>query len=172
MTSQDDNQDGATPDAASKPSRVRPIFAWINGHIGVLSIVLVVAGVVFGVGGALIADTDEPSFSPSGEIYETEARAEEVFESSSPIRVAAFLVDNSNGQDILTQKALLEFHENSASVRTSEDNQVHLATVFDQDLGGQIVNIEISQVAVTGRPTSTVPSTAASSGDMPSSMCR
>jgi predicted RND superfamily exporter protein len=120
------------------PSKVRPIFSWINHHIGVLSIVLVVLAVVGGVVGSLIADTDEPNFSPSGEIYETEARAEEVFESTSSIRDAAFIVDDANGQDVLTQAALLEVLENSADVRNDPDNAAHLASVFDQDLGVEI----------------------------------
>ncbi len=134
MTSRGDNGTGSDQTTTDR-SRVRPIFAWINGHIGLLSIVLIVLGVAAGIGGAMIADTDEPSFSPAGEIYDTEARANEVFASSSPIRVASFIVDRADGRDVLTKVALLEFLENSADARTDGDNVGHLAAVFDQDLG-------------------------------------
>jgi predicted RND superfamily exporter protein len=141
MTSQEGRQVDRSAQDEPNDSRVRPIFAWINGHIGVLSIVLVVTAVVFGVVGALIADTDEPNFSPSGEIYDTEQRVEDVFASSSPIRDAAFLVDDAAGQDVLTQVALLEFLSNSAAVRSDADNTTHLASVFDQDLGVEIAGV-------------------------------
>jgi len=140
MTSRDD-QDKGMPQEATDQSRVRPLFAWINTHIGLLSIVLVVAGVAFGIIGALIADTDEPSFSPAGEIYETEERANDVFASSSPIRTASFIVDEPEGRDILTQVALLEFLENSADVRSDTDSDEHLAAVFDQDLGVETAGV-------------------------------
>jgi predicted RND superfamily exporter protein len=118
--------------------RVLPLFSWINDHIGVISIVLVVVGVGIGILGSLIADTDEPNFSPSGEIYDTAARAEEVFASSSPIRGATFLVDDANRQDVLNQAVLLEYFTNSEAVRSDPDNQTHLAKVFDADLGVEI----------------------------------
>jgi len=107
----------------------------------VLRIVLVLSAVAFAIVGSLVADTDEPNFSPSGEIYDTEIRAEEVFASSSAVRDATFLVDTENGQDVLTQVALLEFLENSSAVRSDTDSQDHLATVFDPDLGVEIVGV-------------------------------
>ena len=117
MSSGESKRENGISELDDERSRVRPVFSWINGHIGLLSILLIVAGFALGIGGTLIADTDEPNFSPSGEIYDTEARAEEVFASSSPIRTATFLVDESTGQDVLTQAALFEFFTNSAAVR-------------------------------------------------------
>ena len=144
-------------------SRTSGLFGWINRHIGVLSIVLVLGAVGFAIAGFLVADTDEPNFSPSGEIYETEARAEEVFSSSSPIREATFLVDDASGQDVLTRDALLEFLTNSDAVRSDGDNQAHLVTVFDTDLGVEIAGVFSIADAVdaalpsglVGRPTPT-----------------
>jgi len=138
MAPNGDVRETTTIKDGTEPSKVRPIFLWINSHIGILSIVLVVLAVVGGIVGSLIADTDEPNFSPSGEIYDTEARADEVFESSSSIREAAFIVDDANGQDVLTQAALLEVLNNSSDVRNDPDNAAHLASVFDQDLGVEI----------------------------------
>ena len=114
-------------DATSRTSR---LFGWINRHVWALSIVLVLGAVGVAVVGSLIVDTDEPTFSPWGEIYETEARAQEVFSSSSPIQEATFLVDKENGQDVLTRAALLEFVTNSDAVRGDAGNQNHLATKF------------------------------------------
>jgi hypothetical protein len=141
MASKEDQQNEGTAHGDSDHSKVRTMFAWINRHIGVVGIVLVLAAVVFGIMGPLIADTDEPHFSPSAEIDDTEARAEEVFASSSPIRDAGFLIDEPNVQDVLTQAALLEFLENPAGVRSNPDNTVHLASVFDQDLGVKIAGV-------------------------------
>ena len=138
MTPNEDVHETTTIKDGTEPSKVRPIFSWINNHIGILSIVLVVLAVVGGVVGSLIADTDEPNFSPSGEIYDTEARAIDVFESSSSIRDAAFIVDDANGQDVLIQAALLEVLNNSSDVRNDPDNAAHLSSVFDQDLGVEI----------------------------------
>jgi predicted RND superfamily exporter protein len=138
MTSDSDAGETTTIKDGTEPSKARPIFSWINNHIGILSIVLVVLAVVGGIVGSLIADTDEPNFSPSGEIYETEARANEAFESSSSIRDAIFIVDDANGQDVLTKVALLEVLTNSADTRNDPDNAAHLASVFDQDLGVEI----------------------------------
>jgi len=125
MAPNGDVRETTTIKDGTEPSKVRPIFLWINSHIGILSIVLVVLAVVGGIVGSLIADTDEPNFSPSGEIYDTEARADEVFESSSSIREAAFIVDDANGQDVLTQAALLEVLNNSSDVRNDPDNAAH-----------------------------------------------
>jgi predicted RND superfamily exporter protein len=122
-------------------SRVSGLFDWINRHIGVLSIVLVLAAAGLAIVGSLVVDTDEPNFSPAGEIHDTEARAEEVFASSSAIRGAQFLVDRADGQDVLTQAALLEFLTNSNALRANPDDQAHLATVFDPDLGVEIAAI-------------------------------
>jgi predicted RND superfamily exporter protein len=122
-------------------SRTSSLFGWINRHFWALAIVLVLGAVGFALVGSLVTDTDEPNFSPSGEIYDTEARAVEVFASSSAVRDAAFLVDDPAGQDVLTQVALLEFLTNSDAARSDTDNQAHLATVFDPDLGAEIPGV-------------------------------
>ncbi len=124
-----------------EPDRVFGMFSWINGHIGLISSVLVVVGVGIGIVGSLIADTDEPNFSPSGEIYDTQARAEEVFTSSSSIEGATFIVDDADGQDVLSQAALFEYWTNSETARNDSANQAHLATVFDSDLGVEVSGV-------------------------------
>jgi len=141
MTSHGDESAETTRVETTRGSKVYPIFSWINRHIALTTIILVVVGVASGIIGTLIADTDEPNFGPSGEIYDTEARAEEVFASTSPIRVATFLVDEPNGQDVLTQAALLEFFENSADVRGDSTNTTHLSSAFDEDLGTEISGV-------------------------------
>ncbi len=117
------------------------MFSWINGHIGLISMVLVVVGVAIGIVGSMIADTDEPNFSPSGEIYDTQARAEEVFTSSSSIEGATFIVDDGDGQDVLSHDALFEYLTNSETLRNDSANEAHLATVFDSDLGVEVSGV-------------------------------
>ena len=126
-------------------SRTSGLFNWINRHILGLSVVLIVGAIALAVAGYTIADTDEPNFSPSGEIYDTEARADEVFASSSSVRGVSFLAedaealaDDSKAADVLTRAALLEFLNNSNTLRANPDDQAHLVTAFDTSLGFEI----------------------------------
>jgi hypothetical protein len=83
----------------------------------------------------VVADDSEPSFDPSGEIYDTDARVVDLFSASSPIRTAPFIADAPDGGDVLTRAALLELKENQDAVLADPASQTHLATVFNRDLG-------------------------------------
>jgi MMPL family len=136
------------PDAGSAPGspEVGPpdhqhgyaVFEWINRHGWALAAAVLVAGVVAAVITPLVADDGEPSFDPSGEIYDTAERVDEVFASSSPTRQAAFLVESPSGGDVLTRAALLELRQNQAALLSDPDAQQHLTSSYDPDLGIQI----------------------------------
>ena len=116
-------------------------FEWVNRRyaritVGVLVVAVLMAGVF-----AAIGSDDEPEFDPSGEIYETADRVEEVFAVTSGSQAAAFLVEGRDGSDILTRNGLLEWKTNSASLRAAtrevrgDPLNSHLATVFSTDFG-------------------------------------
>ncbi len=88
--------------------------------------------------GLAVADDTEPSFAPTGEIYTTQDRVEDVFESSSPVRGAVFIAEAASGDDVLTRDALLELKLNQEALRTHEDSQQYLMTAFSRDLGIEI----------------------------------
>ncbi len=111
------------------------VFEWINGHAWPVAVAILLAAVVLAVITPVVADDGEPSFDPTGEIYDTANRVDELFSSSSPVRTALFIADAPNGGDVLTKAALLEFEQNQAAVLADPDSQTHLASVFDRDLG-------------------------------------
>jgi predicted RND superfamily exporter protein len=130
-----DDSSSWTVDERDPPARGYALFEWINDHITPLAIGVVLVAIVLAVITPAVADDGEPSFDPSGEIYDTAARVDEVFAASSPLRTATFLVETPSGGDVLTQASLLELLENEQALLADPDSQAHLATVFDQDLG-------------------------------------
>ena len=111
------------------------VFEWINRHVWPLAAVVLLVGIVLAVITPAVADDSEPSFDPSGEIYDTDDRVVALFSASSPVRTAAFIVDAPDGGDVLTRAALLELKQNQDAVLADPDSQEHLVSVFDRDLG-------------------------------------
>ena len=111
------------------------VFEWIGGHAWPLAIVVLLVAIALAVLTPVVADDSEPSFDPSGELYDTDARVVDLFSASSPIRTAAFIADAPDGGDVLTRDALLELKVNQDAVLADPESQVHLATVFNRDLG-------------------------------------
>ncbi len=111
------------------------LFEWINRRAWPLAIVVLLAGIALAVITPVVADDGEPSFDPSGEIYDTADRVEELFAASSPVRTAAFLVEAADGGDVLTRDALLELRRNQETLLADTESQAHLATVFADELG-------------------------------------
>ncbi len=116
-------------------------FEWVNRRYARITVgVLVVTVLMAGVFSALGSEA-EPEFDPSGEIYETAARVEDVFSVTEGSRGAAFLVEGRDGSDVLTRNGLLEWKTNSESLRAAtrlfrdDPLSFHLATVFSADFG-------------------------------------
>jgi len=126
-------------------------FEFINRRIKVISIVMVVTAIAFGMIGPVVASDAEPRFDPGGEIYDTEDLVESRFSSDSPVRSAVFIVEtpdagldpNAYDQDVLTAVALREFKTRTDAARDaySDGENRHLTSVPDYDLGVEIDGI-------------------------------
>ncbi len=123
------------------PEHTMGLFEWLNKHIWPIAALLVVLGVTLAALFPVIADDGEPSFDPTGEIYETQDRVDSAFATSSPIRGVSFIVESPDGGDVLTRDALLELKQNQAALLADPVAQEHLATSFDRDLGIPVTGI-------------------------------
>ncbi len=110
------------------PERGYALFEWIGRHVWPIAAVMLVIAVALASFGLAVADDTEPSFAPTGEIYTTQDRVEDVFESSSPVRGAVFIAEAASGDDVLTRDALLELKRNQEALRTDHASQQYLMT--------------------------------------------
>jgi len=124
-----------------EPRRGYGVFEWINRRAWPLAAVVLLVVVALAMLTPVVADDSEPSFDPSGEIYDTDERVDEIFSASTPIRTATFIVDAPGGGDVLTRAALLELKQNQDAVLSDPDSQEHLASVFDSDLDVTMVGV-------------------------------
>ncbi len=117
--------------------RAASLFEWINGHVRWITIGIIVITVA-AVPLAMSRSQDDPDFEPSGEIYDTIDLADEHFQNSSPLTIALFIVEARNRGDALTRDVLLEFKQNSDSMRSNADLIDDLAVQFSSDLEEEI----------------------------------
>ena len=117
------------------------LFEWINRHGWSVAITVLLVAISLAVLTPVVADDSEPSFDPSGDIYDTADRAEELFSASSPVRTAAFIVEAPDGGDVLTRASLLELKQNQDLLRADPESQEHLTTTFARDLGVTIEGV-------------------------------
>ena len=115
-------------------------FDWINRHARLVIVAVLLGALTLGFVGSTLANTDEPNFDPSGEIFDVAERADGLLGSESSIRGAAFLVESADGGDVLTAVALAEWLDASKLVR-AEDAGAHLVTRYDSDLGASVEGI-------------------------------
>ncbi len=113
------------------------LFEWIGRHAWPLAGVALVTAIALAVLTPVVADDSEPSFDPSGAIYDTAERVDDLFASSSPIRLAAFIVETPAGEqgDVLNRDSLLELLQHQRELLADEESQLHFASVFDRGLG-------------------------------------
>jgi predicted RND superfamily exporter protein len=119
----------------SDKAREQRFFEWINTHIRLVTIALVVGAITFLFIGNSMKTEEDVSFEPKGEIYETAERAEDLLSPATSVVGAAFLVEDPDGIDVLTRDALLEYLENSRALRADATAQSHLVTEFSNDRG-------------------------------------
>lgn len=113
-------------------------FSWIDRRFGVVATLVVIAALALAVVGSASADKTEPSYDPAGQIYETAERVDEIYQSSSTIRQATFIIDRPDGGDVLTQAGLAEFHGNVEAALADPAHRAHLASEYDSSLGIQV----------------------------------
>lgn len=128
---------GGTPPRPSRGRRWRRFFEWVGTHLRLLLVVivgLVVLAVPFA---AQRQDADEPSFDPSGEIYDIQSEVDDTFESTSDVVAITFVVAAESG-DALARDVLLEWKRNGDRLRADADASTHLAREFAFDIGVEI----------------------------------
>ncbi|MCP4964380.1 MAG: MMPL family transporter [bacterium] len=122
-------------------------FEWVNRRYRLITVAVFVLAVLMAGAFAVLGSNEEPQFDPSGEIYDTAARVEEVFDFSGGTSMLVFLVEGPDESDVLTRNALLEWKANSGSLRAATRDvggdplNSHLTTAFNRDL-----NVEIDGV--------------------------
>ncbi len=122
-------------------------FEWMNRRYRRVTVIVLVATVLFAGAFSAWGSDDEPQFDPSGEIYTTAERAEDVFAITTGFQGALFLVEGPDESDVLTRNALLEWMTNSESLRATirefRDDPLnsHLITTFSTDFNVEIDNV-------------------------------
>ncbi len=124
----------------------RRLFEWVAGHVRLVVAIGLAVTVVLAAVGDLWGSDEEPNFSPSGEIYDTEDRVADLFSPVDSDVSALFIVEAKSDVgvrtgDVLTHAALSEWLANSVALRADEESGDHLVTKFDTDL-----DVEISGV--------------------------
>lgn len=89
---------------------MRNTFDRINQHARWVVALVIVATLGLGVVGPMVANTDEPNFDPSGELFDIAAQADATLQSNSTLGSDVFLVEALEGSDdVLTAGALREW---------------------------------------------------------------
>ena len=124
-----------------RTDRKHRAFQWISTNIRTVVIATVLAALALGALAPFVADTDEPSFDPRGEVFDIMTMADETLRSATSIATATFLVEASDGGDVLTAAAFREWHQASQRVLNDPSHQAHLVTRFDTDLDSTVPGV-------------------------------
>jgi predicted RND superfamily exporter protein len=122
-----------TDGAPGGSSRLYRLFDLIGRRIGLVTLALVIAVIGLGVVGPMVANTDEPNFDPSGEVFDTLYESQDTLQSTSSIATASFLVEAIDGGNVLTPAALREWRAASERVASNERNARFLNNRFDTE---------------------------------------
>ena len=82
------------------PSKGHPVFEFLNRRIGAVATLVVIAAITLAVVAPSIANEEQVSFDPKGDIYDIGNRAEDVF----------FITDHDN-QPITEAKTMRELSD-------------------------------------------------------------
>ena len=121
--------------------KTQSMFQWIGDHLGRLLIgvtLITLAAVPFA---TAHMDAEEPSFDPTGELYDIRELADEIFVSDSSIVAVPFVVEARGGGDALSREVLLEWKTNSDRARTEPEFTDGLATEFAFDWDVEIQGV-------------------------------
>lgn len=118
-------------------TRTGRTFGWVNRHARLVIVGVLLGALTLGFVGSSVANTDEPSFDPQGKVFDVADRAAETLKSGTTVESATFLVESSDGGDVLTAAALTEWLHAADRVRVG-DEKGHLVTTYDPDLGAGV----------------------------------
>ena len=116
-------------------------FGCVNQHARLVVLVVVGAALTLGAIAPTVADSNDPNFDPSGEIFDTNSRALDLLASESSLDAAAFLVESADGGDVLTADAMREWDAAASTVRDDPGHRAHLVTGYDAELGSEILGV-------------------------------
>lgn len=114
------------------------VFEWVNRHAVLVGVAIVLGALTLGAAAPIVADSSDANFDPSGEVFDLYDRSEETLQGTSTIRSAAFIVEASDGGDVLTADAFREWQQTSDRVRGDATHASHLVSEFDPDLGSEV----------------------------------
>ncbi len=116
--------------------RAYRVYGWISSHLSVVAVAALLIAIGLGVVGSLVANTDEPSFDPGGEIYTAFEDVDATLQSGSTIRTATWLIESSaEGGNVLDRNTLTEWLAASEAVRTDAVHSKVLIDRYDADTG-------------------------------------
>ncbi|MGI9668000.1 MAG: MMPL family transporter [Acidimicrobiia bacterium] len=117
-------------------TRTFRVYRWIGDHVRWVAAFALVLAVGLGVAGPMIANQDEPTFDPEGEIYTTLEEADATLTGESTVAGATWLVEAGvRGENVLTKSALTEWVKLSDDVRSNAVHAEHLVERYDPDTG-------------------------------------
>lgn len=126
------------PGTVTEHTRLYRLFDLVGRRIGVVAIAALLVVVGLGVGGTLLANTDEPNFDPAGEVFDNLATADLTLRSTSTVLSASFLVEPATGTNALAPEVLREWAAASNGVRSDAANASHLVDRFDTEADATI----------------------------------
>ena len=122
-------------------TRTERLFEWVGAHNRSLTAAVVILALALGAVAPFVADTDEPSFDPTTDVFEVQAVAAETLTSDSTITQVSFLAESTDGGDVLTADAFREWARASSRVLADPVNAANLVSRFDPDIGSTVPGV-------------------------------
>lgn len=119
-------------------------FELVNKRVGVVAGLVVIVAVGLAIVAPSIANDEQVTFDPTGEIYDIGERAQDVFDPTTSVFSATFLVEDPDEIDVLTRADLLAFKQRTDALRAATKEvqgqplNARLVTGVDLDLGIEI----------------------------------
>lgn len=116
--------------------RTYTIYNWIGGHARVVAVAALLIAIGLGVLGPMVANTDEPNFDPSGDIFTAFEDVDATLQSDSTLRTATWLIEStSEGGNTLDRNTLTEWFAASEALRNDPEHRKVLVDRYDADTG-------------------------------------
>ena len=114
--------------------RTYSIYNWIGGHARVVAVAALFIAIGLGVLGPMVANTAEPNFDPSGDIFTAFEDVDATLQSDSTLRTATWLIEStSEGGNTLDRNTLTEWFAASEALRNDPEHSKVLVDRYDAD---------------------------------------